>query len=193
MSRYVPGAASTSTPSQQGTDTQSLIGLLGSLMPLLMQIEIQARGPMFPFGSFQQGMLQTGSSQPGYAQSNPGPLSFDHDALAREPGQLATMNPQIDHQAAVDLVENITAGALRTLSNYLETHAGQQPGLEICIPIVTQAARCFTARNYGQTLAHIWQAYRIITALRATNPQLPPPRPFPQAGTSLPSDATVIH
>lgn len=89
---------------------------------------------------------------------------------------LATQNTMLDHQAAVSLVEDITANALRTLSSYLEAHAGHHPELQSCVGIVTQAAHCFAARDYRQTFAFICEAYRAITILRAINPQLPPLR-----------------
>jgi hypothetical protein len=80
------------------------------------------------------------------------------------------------------------------LSAYLEAYAGQHQGLESCVPIVTQAARCFSARDYAQTLGLIWQAYRVITALRAGNPQLPSPRGLAGASPSSSSPAgTNIH
>jgi hypothetical protein len=90
-------------------------------------------------------------------------------------------------------VEDITADSLRMLSAYLETYAGQHQGLESCVPIVTQAARCFAARDHAQTLGLIWQAYRVITALRAGNPQLPPPRVAGFSGAPVSSSTTIIH
>jgi hypothetical protein len=83
-------------------------------------------------------------------------------------------DPALDHQAAANLAGDITASLLRHLSAYLEIHAGRHPGLENCIPIVTQAAHNFAARDYAQALNLIWQAYRVITMVRAIDPQLPP-------------------
>jgi len=133
----MPDSASTASRGPQ--ETQTLIALLGNLMPLLMRL-----------------------------QSQPAPLA---------PGYGVTVpNPMLDHQAAVNLVEDITTDSLRTLSAWLEAHAGRQPGVETCVPIVTQAAHCFAARDYAQAFALIWQAYRAIALLRANNPQLPPLR-----------------
>jgi len=61
--------------------------------------------------------------------------------------------PHARSSSAVNLVEDITANLLRMLSGYLETYADQHPGLKCCVPIVTQGARCFAARDYAQTLA----------------------------------------
>jgi len=83
-------------------------------------------------------------------------------------------NPLLDREAATSLVEDITGDSLRTLSTYLETNAGRFSGLDNCVAIVTQAAHRFKARDYEQAFGLIWQAYRLITALRASNPQLPP-------------------
>jgi hypothetical protein len=83
-------------------------------------------------------------------------------------------NPALDHQAAENLVGDITAGSLRTLSAYLEVNAGPHAGLESCVPIVTQAAHQFAARDYAETFNLIWLAYRSIETIRATDPQIPP-------------------
>jgi len=82
----------------------------------------------------------------------------------------------LDHQAAVCFVENIATDALETLSNYLDARTPQTARIDICRPIVTQAANCLAVHDYAQTFNLIWQAYRLITALRAANPQLPPLR-----------------
>jgi hypothetical protein len=110
-----------------------------------------------------------------------------------EPGSLAGPNPMLDHQAAVSLVEDITADPLCRLSTYLEAHAGQHPELQSCIGTVTQAAHCFAAREYAQAFGLIWQAYRMIAALRALNPQLPPLRAFGPAHSSASPPTTSIH
>jgi hypothetical protein len=106
-----------------------------------------------------------------------------------DPGNLMAQNTMLDHQAAVGLIEDITADALRRLSSYLEAHAGHHPELQSCVGIVTQAVHCFAARDYGQAFALICEAYRAITILRAINPQLPPLRTL-ASGTSPP---TSIH
>jgi hypothetical protein len=100
------------------------------------------------------------------------------------PTGLPPENPVLDHQAATSLVEDITAHSLQTLSAYLDTFAEQYPGLGNCVAIVTQAAHRFAARDYAQSFGLIWQAYRGIEAVRARNPQLPPPRAIAQSAVS---------
>src|SRR5262249_57845732 len=84
------------------------------------------------------------------------------------PSQFAPINPMIpnpmlDHQAAVNLVEDITADSLRRLSAYLETNAPRYPGLEGCVAIAAQAAHCFGMRDNAVAFDLILQAYRLIT------------------------------
>jgi hypothetical protein len=110
-----------------------------------------------------------------------------------ERGNLVVPNAMLDHQAAVNLVEDITADSLRTLSTYLETHAGQHAELQSCVGIVTQAVHCFAARDYAQAFSLIWQAYRTIATLRAINPHLPPLRMVGPANTSSSPPTTSIH
>jgi hypothetical protein len=103
-----------------------------------------------------------------------------------EPSNITVPNAVLDHQAALNLVENITASSLRALSAYLELHVERHAELQGCIGTVTQAARCFAARDYAQAFAQIYQAYRSITALREINPQLPPLRAAAMAESSSP-------
>jgi hypothetical protein len=107
---------------------------------------------------------------------------FEQPAPFASPGLfLDHPNPALDQQAAANFVEDMAADSLRTLSAYLDNYAEQYPPLNNCVGLVTQAADCFAARNYAQTFGLIWQAYRLITALRASNPQLPPPRILAQS------------
>jgi len=99
-------------------------------------------------------------------------------------------DPALDHQAAVNLVANVTSDSLRTLSAYLEANAGQYAGLESIVPIVTQAAHRFAARDYAQAFDLIWLAYRAIETIRAADPRIPPLR----ASDPTPPDETPsIH
>ena len=104
-------------------------------------------------------------------------LRFQSQALEQPfqagPGNAVTPNPALDHHAAENLVADIIAGSLRTLSAYLEANAGRHAGLESCVPIVTQAAHRFAARDYAEAFNLIWFAYRAIEAIRATDPQIP--------------------
>ena len=159
MPRSDPSSSTATTPqaSAQDTQTQTLITLLGSLMPILLRIQSQ-------FEPATQ-------------------ISSTNTAL---------QNPILDYQAAVSLAENITADSLRTLSTYLESHTPKHAGLEHAVLLVTHAAHCFAARDFAQAFGLIWQAYRVITALQATNPQLPPLRAA-AAEASLSTPTTLFH
>ena len=169
-----PSAAAASQ--RQSPDIQQLVGLLGSLMPLLLRFQSQGLQPQ----GFQPQDFQPQDFQP---QTLEPPFQVG-------PGNFMVPNPALDHQAAVNLVADITADSLRTLSTYLEAHAARHAGLESCVPIVTQAAHRFAARDYAQAFDLIWLAYRAIETIRAADPQVPPVR----AGGQAPSDqASSIH
>jgi len=163
-----PSAASASR--RQDPDIQQLVGLLGSLMPLLLRFQSQA----FQSPAFQQNGFQPQILEPPF-QAGPGNFAG--------PGNVTVANPALDHQAAVNLVGDITANSLRTLSTYLEAHAPRHAGLESCVPIVTQAAHRFAARDYAQAFDLIWMAYRAIETIRAADPQVPPLRAGAQAAS----------
>lgn len=165
-----PAAATASQ--RQSPDIQQLVGLLGSLMPLLLRFQSQA----FPAPDFQSQILEP--------PFQVGPGNFVG------PGNVMVPNAALDHQAAVNLVGDITADSLRTLSTYLEAHAARHAGLESCVPVVTQAAHRFAARDYAQAFDLIWLAYRAIETMRAADPQIPPLR----TGAQAPSDqASSLH
>jgi hypothetical protein len=85
MSVSDPAASTSATSPMSQPDTQHLIALLGNLMPLLARIQ-------------QQQTLQPAAAIGGNAQ------------LGK--GGFALSNPALDHQAAVSLVEDITANSL---------------------------------------------------------------------------------
>ena len=149
-------AASGPASSMSQPDTQHLIALLSNLMPLLARMQQQTLQP---------------AGTPG---------------LNVQPGQggFVLSSPALDHQAAVSLVEDITADSLNTLSAYLESNATQNAELQGCVAIVTQAARSFSAQDYAQAFGLIWEAYRAITMARAANPQLPPLRAATRASSA---------
>ncbi|PWT87568.1 MAG: hypothetical protein C5B56_10185 [Proteobacteria bacterium] len=89
------------------------------------------------------------------------------------PGNFPVPNPVLDHQAAENMIGDMIAESLRSLSDYLEANAAQHAGLENCVSIVTQAANRFTERDYAQAFNLIWLAYRTIEAARAADPRLP--------------------
>ena len=111
-------------------------------------------------------------------------------------GGLGISQPALEHQAAVNFVGDITALSLRNLSTYLETNSGRHASLESCVPIVTQAERSLAGRDYAQAFDLLWQAYRMIVFIRATDPQIPSLRVgdrvgdiagFPESGRSASS------
>ncbi len=167
MSSSNPSAASASQG--RAPDTQQLVALLGNLLPLLMRLQPQTLGPSFGpnMGPF------------------PGPIGM--------PGPIGIADPALDHQAAVNLIENITADSLRALSTYLETNARNHAALESCVPIVTQAAQSFAARDYAQAFNQIWETYRLIAMVRAFNPQLPPLRASAPTAAPAPASGAAVH
>jgi hypothetical protein len=176
MSTFHPDMARTASSQSQAPDTQTIIGLLGNLMPLLLQLQSQYPGQSY--------FAPSGFAAPDFAA---GPGNLPGNLL----GNLPPPNPMLDRQAAVEMIEDINANALKTLSAYLENHANQHPGLADCIPIVTQAARAFAARDQAQTFNLMWQAYRAIAMARAMDRELPPPR---VGGANLsPSSASILH
>ncbi len=157
MSVSSPSAATASQP--QSPDIQQLVGLLGSLMPLLLRFQSQ---------TFESQTLE----QP----------------FQPIPGNFAVPNPALDRQAAENLIGDMIAESLRTLSAYLETNAGRHAGLESCVPIVTQAAHKFAVRDYAQAFNLIWLTYRAIETIRTADPRIPPPR-----AASLDQTSSSIH
>jgi hypothetical protein len=160
------GAAAMQQPSP---DIQQVIALLGSLMPLLVRFQSQAMAPTL------------------------GPTAAPTLGPSLHPslGSFVAPDPAVDQQAAVNLISDITADSLRTLSSYLEAHAARNAGLEQCVPVVTQAAHSFAARDFAQAFNLIFQAYRIITMIRAADPQLPPVRESGPSGAS--TSTTSVH
>lgn len=146
------------TGTQPVPDTQTLIALLGNLMPLLVRLQA---------APFEQ------------------PVSFGQFSGWGAP--IGPPNPLLDQQAAISFVEDVTADSLDALSSFLDQHAGRDDGrhagLDGCLPIVTQARQCVAARDFAQAFTLIWQAYRVIAAVRAANPQLPAVRGTTSADT----------
>jgi hypothetical protein len=179
---FVPNPSAAAASQPPSSDIQQLVGLLGNLMPLLQRFQSQA---------FQSQAFQPQSFQPqGFpSQSFPSqgsPSQGLEQPFQVGPGNVVIPNPALDHQAAENLVGDITAGSLRTLSTYLEANAGRHAGLESCVPIVTLAAHRFAARDYAEAFNLIWLAYRTIETIRTTDPQIPPLR----GGGQAPADQT---
>jgi hypothetical protein len=89
------------------------------------------------------------------------------------PGNPPITTAMLDRQASENMIGDMIAESLRTLSTYLEANAKQHAGLECSIPIVTQAAHSFAARDYAQAFNLIWMAYRTIETIRAADPRVP--------------------
>jgi hypothetical protein len=121
-------------------------------------------------------------------------LRFQSQALQQPfqgiQGNFVIPNPALDRQASENLIGDMIAESLRTLSAYLETNAGLHAGLENCVPIVTQAAHRYAARDYAQAFNLIWLAYRAIETIRAADPRIPPPR---AASFDQTSSSSSIH
>jgi hypothetical protein len=174
---FVPNPSATTASQPPSPDIQQLVGLLGNLMPLLLRFQSQALQPQI----FQPQDFQPQGFQPQDFQ----PQGLDQPFQV-EPGKAVIPNPALDHQAAENLVGDITAGSLRNLSKYLEVNAARHADLENCVPIVTLAAHRFAARDYAGAFNLIWLAYRTIETIRATDPQIPPLR----GGGQAPADQT---
>jgi hypothetical protein len=80
---------------------------------------------------------------------------------------------QAEQQALYGFLQEVAAGPIRKLHEYLDAHSQQYSQLAQCIPLVQQAAKAFGVHDYTQALTQIYQAYRYITALRASIPELP--------------------
>src|SRR5437588_1189947 len=158
MAASNPSATSSSQPPTP--DIQQLVGLLGNLMPLLLRLQSQA----FPQQAFPPHAFPSQAFEPSFQG---------------EFGSFGIPNPALDRQAAENFIGDIITEQLRTLSAYLEANAGQYAGLQNSVPIVTQAAHRFAARDYAQAFNLIWLAYRAIEAARMGDPKVPPPRTAP--------------
>lgn len=83
------------------------------------------------------------------------------------------ITPAVEQQAVIALMRDVTAGPIRKLHDYLDAHSQKYSQLAPGIPVVQQAAKAFGAQDYAQALFQIYQAYRYISALRASIPDLP--------------------
>jgi hypothetical protein len=148
-------ASNTASAQPQTQDVQTLITLLGDLVPLLLRVQSQSN-----LG----------------AQAFLGGQAFSGAQASLLASAELISNPLLDQQAAVNFVENIATDAIHTVSNYLESRVAQHRELEVIRPILSQASNALAVHDHAQSFNSIWQAYRLIAALRSVNPQLPPPR-----------------
>ena len=93
-------------------DIQQLVGLLGSLMPLLLRLQSQ----VFPQQAFPQQAFP----------SQAFPSQAFEPSLQGGFGNFAAPNPALDRQAAENFIGDIITEQLRLLSAYLEVNAGQR-------------------------------------------------------------------
>ena len=82
--------------------------------------------------------------------------------------------PMVEQEAALALVQDITAAALRRLAVYLDQHAEAHPGLGAAIGDATRAAQCFAAQDFAAAFGSVWRSYQAIAAARAADSALPP-------------------
>ncbi len=164
---------SATTASQPPTpDIQQLVALLGNLMPLLLRLQSQ----VFPQQVFPQQVFPQQAFPQGAFPSQAFPSQAFEPSFQGGFGNFAIPNPALDRQAAENFIGDIITEQLRTLSAYLEANVGQYAGLQNSVPIVTQAAHRFAARDYAQAFNLIWLAYRAIETVRTADPRIPPPR-----------------
>ena len=147
--------------------------------PMTMAPVYGVGGPLTPqglLGSMLSGGLigQPQLGNPLVLQSFPGSTMLPMVPLQATP----TLPPpqvmlQAEQQATQSFLREATAGPIRKLHDYLETHSQKYSQLAQCIPVVQQAATAFGAQDYPQALTHIYQSYRYIAALRTSVPDLP--------------------
>lgn len=152
MDNLDPTGGVVAPPGFQPQDARLLAALLANLLPMLTNLAPEAAAGL----------------------ATPSLGAWPHPPQPQFPLAPLGDNPQIAQQAAVALVQDITADCLRRLSSYLERQAGRQPALEPCIGVVTQAAQCFAVRDVSTAFSLICQAYRGIAMVRAAHPELPP-------------------
>src|SRR5262249_4178313 len=102
MSPYNLGASTTGADPAAAPDTQTVIGLLGSLMPLLLQLQLPSRDQMYLPNPMPIGPLPIGPMPGPVPTGQPG---SDQAGLGYPFGNIAPFNPMLDHQAAIHLVE----------------------------------------------------------------------------------------
>ena len=126
-------------------------------------------GPLAPQGVFG------GFGGPWASAAAPAPMPGVLGGPWAPPAMVVPLQttPAAEQQAITMLLQEVTAGPIRKLHDYLEAHSQKYSQLAPCIPVVQQAAKAFGAHDYTQALFQIYQAYRYISALRAGVPDLP--------------------
>ena len=83
------------------------------------------------------------------------------------------MTPAIEAQATNNFLHDVLSGPIRKMYEYLDKNSAKYSQLADCVPIVQKAVEAFGQRDYAQAFLQLYQAYRYITALRASVPDLP--------------------
>ncbi len=81
--------------------------------------------------------------------------------------------PEVEARAAVEFTQVASADLIRKLYHYLEANSPRFRQLVDCIPMVRRAAELYGAGDYTGAFSQAYQAYRGITILRSTIPELP--------------------
>jgi len=83
------------------------------------------------------------------------------------------ITPAVETQATNSFLHDVTSGLIRKMYEYLDKNSQKYSQLADCVPILQKAVESFGQRDYAQAFLQIYQAYRYITALRASIPDLP--------------------
>ena len=83
------------------------------------------------------------------------------------------ITPAIEAQATNNFLHDVLSGPIRKMYEYLDKNSPKYNQLADCVPIVQKAVEAFGQRDYAQAFLQLHQAYRYITALRASVPDLP--------------------
>lgn len=81
--------------------------------------------------------------------------------------------PEVEARAAAEFMQIASADLIRKLYHYLEGNNQRFPQLIDVIPMVRRAAELYGAGDYTGAFTQAYQAYRGVTILRSTNPELP--------------------
>jgi hypothetical protein len=83
------------------------------------------------------------------------------------------VTPAIETQATNSFLHDVTSGPIRKMYEYLDKNSPKYSQLADCVPIMQKAVESFGLRDYAQAFLQLYQAYRYITLLRASVPDLP--------------------
>jgi hypothetical protein len=81
--------------------------------------------------------------------------------------------PNIELQALNGFLHDVSACSIRKLYDYLDKNNERYTALSNCVPIVQQAVESYRTRDYARAFSVAYDAYRYITALKTTVPDLP--------------------